>query len=110
LPFVIFGKWGYDMNNSILACISVSILLIISLSPYHGPFSPYQAFGQNSTMEIGMVKALVDDSIQSLNNKDLNGALEHLKLVDYHLGQSGNSSLVLTSRTFVQDAIQAVMN
>src|SRR5215467_15585736 len=51
-----------------------------------------QAFSQNSTMAIDTAKLLAGDAIQALNHKDLNGALEHLKLIVQELGISGNST------------------
>src|SRR5215472_695021 len=65
-----------------------------------------QAFSQNSTMAIDTAKLLAGDAIQALNHKDLNGALEHLKLIVQVLGISGNStsnsSLVSHLRTHIQ--------
>ena len=64
-----------------------------------------QAFAQNSTMVIDTAKLLAGDAIQALNHKDLNGALEHLKLIVQQLGISGsstsNSSLVSHLRTHI---------
>ena len=64
-----------------------------------------QAFAQNSTMAIDTAKLLAGDAIQALNHKDLNGGLEHLKLIVQQLGISGNStsnsSLVSQLRTHI---------
>ena len=64
-----------------------------------------QAFAQNSTMAINTAKLLAGDAIQALNHKDLNGGLEHLKLIVQQLGISGNStsnsSLVSQLRTHI---------
>jgi hypothetical protein len=64
-----------------------------------------QAFAQNSTMAINTAKLLASDAIQALNHKDLNGGLEHLKLIVQQLGISGNStsnsSLVSHLRTHI---------
>ena len=64
-----------------------------------------QAFAQNSTMAINTAKLLAGDAIQALNHKDLNGGLEHLKLIVQQLGISGNStsnsSLVSHLRTHI---------
>ena len=49
-----------------------------------------QAFAQNSTLDTA--KLLAGDAIHALNHKDLNGALEHLKLIVQELGISGNST------------------
>jgi len=48
------------------------------------------AFTQNSTLDTA--KLLAGDAIHALNHKDLNGALEHLKLIVQELGISGNST------------------
>src|SRR5262249_43734232 len=59
----------------------------------------------NSTMAIDTAKLLAGDAIQALNHKDLNGGLEHLKLIVQELGISGNSifnsSLVSHLRTHI---------
>ncbi|HYA83087.1 MAG TPA: hypothetical protein VEH06_06515 [Candidatus Bathyarchaeia archaeon] len=60
-----------------------------------------QAFAQNSTMAIDPAKLLAGDAIQALNHKDLNGGLEHLKLIVQQLGISGNSGLVSHLRTHI---------
>ena len=52
----------------------------------------HQASAQNSTMAIDAATLLAGDAIQALNHKDLNGALEHLKLIVQELGISGNST------------------
>jgi hypothetical protein len=49
-----------------------------------------QAFAQDSTIDTA--KLLAGDAIQGLNHKDLNGGLEHLKLIVQELGISGNST------------------
>ena len=64
-----------------------------------------QAFAQNSTMAMNTAKLLAGDAIQALNHKDLNGGLEHLKLIVQQLGISGNttsnSSLISHLRTHI---------
>ena len=56
-------------------------------------------------MAINTAKLLAGDAIQALNHKDLNGTLEHLKLIVQQLGISGNStsnsSLVSHLRTHI---------
>jgi hypothetical protein len=49
----------------------------------------FQVFAQNSTMPIETAKLLAGDA---LNHKDLNGGLEHLRLIVQELGISGNST------------------
>jgi hypothetical protein len=70
-----------------------------------------QAFAQNSTMAIDTAKLLAGDAIQALNHKDLNGALEHLKLIDQHFRQTlvKNSTMAIdTVKLLAGDAIQAL--
>src|SRR5215469_15352027 len=70
-----------------------------------------QAFSQNSTMAIDTAKLLAGDAIQALNHKDLNGALEHLKLIEQHLRQTlvKNSTMAIdTAKLLAGDAIQAL--
>ncbi|MGC2680304.1 MAG: hypothetical protein WA323_00455 [Candidatus Nitrosopolaris sp.] len=70
-----------------------------------------QAFAQNSTMAINTAKLLASDAIQALNHKDLNGALEHLKLIDQHFRQTlvKNSTMAInTAKLLASDAIQAL--
>ena len=52
----------------------------------------HEAFAQNSTMTMNLAKLLTNDAIQALNHKDINGALEHLRLIGQELGISGNST------------------
>ena len=70
----------------------LSSLLIISLilCPMAMP-GQHQTFAQNSTMEMNLAKLLANDAIQALNHKDINGALEHLRLIGQELGISRNS-------------------
>lgn len=58
-----------------------------------------QAFAQNSTMAINTAKLLAGDAIRAINHKDLNGGLEHLKLIVQQLGISGNSASNSTSNS-----------
>ena len=75
--------------------IPLSLLFLIVISLLIGPNSVgkptlVQAFTQNSTLDTA--KLLAGDAIHALNHKDLNGALEHLKLIVQELGISGNST------------------
>ena len=58
-----------------------------------------QAFAQDSAIDTA--KLLAGDAIQALNHKDLNGGLEHLRIIVQELGISGNSSLVSHLRTTI---------
>jgi hypothetical protein len=101
------------MNNIHLVSITLSFVLSMSLMSLIcypnsiGILSPHQAFAQNST---DIAKLLVGDAIQALKNKDVSGALEHLKLIDQDLGVSGNSIPILTSKLLVEDAMRALQN
>src|SRR5215472_6695919 len=75
--------------------IPLSLLFLIVISLLIGPNSVgkptlVHAFTQNSTIDTA--KLLAGDAIHALNHKDLNGALEHLKLIVQELGISGNST------------------
>jgi hypothetical protein len=83
------------MYNISLGSAILSSLLMISLilSPMAiGMPRQHQAFAQNSTMAMNLAKLLANDAIQALNHKDLNGGLEHLRLIGQELGTSGNST------------------
>src|SRR5215472_5307040 len=74
-----------------------------------GKPTPLRVFAQNSTIDTA--KLLAGDAIQALNHKDLNGALEHLKLIDQHFRQTlvKNSTMVIdTAKLLAGDAIQAL--
>jgi hypothetical protein len=82
------------MYNISLGSAILSSLLMISLilSPMAiGMPRQHQAFAQNSTMAMNLAKLLANDAIQALNHKDLNGGIEHLRLIGQELGTSGNS-------------------
>ncbi|MGA9150487.1 MAG: hypothetical protein WBZ36_07910 [Candidatus Nitrosopolaris sp.] len=83
------------MYNIALGSAILSSLLMISLilSPMAiGMPRQHQAFAQNSSMAMNLAKLLANDAIQALNHKDINGALEHLRLIGQELGISGNST------------------
>ena len=83
------------MYNISLGSAILSSLLMISLilSPMAiGMPRQHQAFAQNSTMTMNLAKLLANDAIQALNHKDINGAIEHLRLIGQESGISGNSA------------------
>ena len=83
------------MYNISLGSAILSSLLMISLilSPMAiGMPRQHQAFARNSTMTMNLAKLLANDAIQALNHKDINGALEHLRLIGEELGISRNST------------------
>src|SRR5262249_1248343 len=61
-----------------------------------------------STMDIDIAKLLAGDAIQALNHKDLNGGLEHLKIIVQDLGISGNSSLNSSLVSHLRTNISAI--
>jgi hypothetical protein len=81
------------MYNISLGSVILSSLLMISLilCPMAMP-GQHQTFAQNSTMTMSLAKLLANDAIQALNHKDINSALEHLRLIGQELGISGNST------------------
>ena len=82
------------MYNISLGSAILSSLLMISLilSLAIGMPRQHQAFAQNSTRTMNLAKLLANDAIQALNHKDINGALEHLRLIGQELGIIGNST------------------
>ena len=79
-------------NISLGSAILLSLLMISLISSRMAIGMPrqHQAFAQNSTMTMNIAKLLANDAIQALNHKDINGALEHLRLIGQELGISGN--------------------
>jgi hypothetical protein len=75
------------------AILSSLLMISLILSPMAiGMPRQHQAFAQNSVMTMNLAKLLTNDAIQALNHKDINGALEHLRLISQELGISGNST------------------
>src|SRR5215472_1889394 len=71
----------------------------------------HQAFAQNSIMAMNLAKLLVNDAIQALNHKDINGALENLRLIGQQFPQAfaQNSTMAMNlSKLLANDAIQAL--
>ena len=79
-------------NISLGSAILLSLLMISLISSPMAIGMPrqHQAFAQNSTRTMNLAKLLANDAIQALNHKDINGALEHLRLIGQELGTSGN--------------------
>src|SRR5215831_13750567 len=83
----------FNYFDTIRIPLSLLFLIVISLLIWPnsvGKPTLVQAFAQNSTLDTA--KLLAGDAIHALNHKDLNGALEHLKLIVQELGISGNST------------------
>jgi molybdopterin biosynthesis enzyme MoaB len=71
----------------------------------------HQAFAQNSTMTMNLAKLLTNDAIQALNHKDINGALENLRLIGQQFPQAfaQNSTMAMNlAKLLASDAIQAL--
>jgi hypothetical protein len=96
------------IHSSFLFLIVIFLLIWPNLM---GKPTVLQAFAQNSTTALNLAKLLTNDAIQALNHKDLNGALEHLKLIDQHFRQTlvKNSTMAIdTAKLLAGDAIQAL--
>ena len=102
------------MYNISLGSAILSSLLMISLilSPMAiGISRQHQAFAENSTMTMNLAKLLANDAIQALNHKDINGALEHLRLIGQQFPQAfaQNSTMTMNlAKLLANDAIQAL--
>jgi hypothetical protein len=93
--------------------ILLSLLMIsLILSPMAMGFpGQHQAFAQNSTMTMNLAKLLANNAIQALNHKDINGALEHLRLIGQQFPQAfaQNSTMTMNlAKLLANDAIQAL--
>jgi hypothetical protein len=85
--------------RSIPPCLLLVMIISLLIWPSStGKTTLHQAIAQNSTMAIYTAKLLAGDAIQALGHKDLNGALEHLKLIVQKLGIRGNSTSNLNSK------------
>jgi signal transduction histidine kinase len=61
-------------------------------------------------MAINTAKLLAGDAIQALNHKDLNGALEHLKLIDQHFRQTlVKNSLLQADKSRIAEVISNLL-
>jgi hypothetical protein len=102
------------MNNISLGSAILPSLLMISLilsAMTIGMPRQHQAFAQNSTMTMNLAKLLANDAIQALNHKDINGALENLRLIGQQFPQAfaQNSTMAMNlAKLLANDAIQAL--
>ena len=85
--------YNISLGSAILPSLLMISLILSSMAI--GMPMQHQAFAQNSTMAMNLAKLLVNDAIQALNHKDINSALEHLRLIGQELG-SGNSTSIHT--------------
>jgi hypothetical protein len=100
------------MYNISLGSVILSSLLMISLilCPMAMP-GQHQTFAQSSTMTMSLAKLLANDAIQALNHKDINSALEHLRLIGQQFPQAfaQNSTMSMSlAKLLANDAIQAL--
>src|SRR5215467_10316351 len=100
-------------NISLGSAILLSLLMISLISSPMAMGMPrqHQAFAQNSTRTMNLAKLLANDAIQALNHKDINGALEHLRLIGQQFPQAfaQNSTRTMNlAKLLANDAIQAL--
>ena len=92
------------------AILSSLLMISLILCPMAMP-GQHQAFAQNSTMTMNLAKLLTNGAIQALNHKDINGALEHLRLIGQQFPQAfaQNSTMTMNlAKLLAGDAIQAL--
>ena len=78
------------------AILSSLLMFFLIIYPMAMP-GQHQAYAQDSTMTMDLAKLLANDAIQALNHKDINGALEHLRVIA-EVGTSANSTSILASK------------
>src|SRR5215471_17351742 len=89
----------FDTTRIPSSLLFVIVVIFLLIWPNSMGKPTLQAFAQDSAIDTA--KLLAGDAIQALNHKDLNGALEHLRIIVQELGISGNSSLVSHLRTTI---------
>jgi ABC-type cobalamin/Fe3+-siderophores transport system ATPase subunit len=82
------SRFNYFDTIRIPSSLLFLVIVLLMWPNSMGKPTLLQAFAQNSTLAINTAKLLAGDAIQALNHKDLNGALEHLKLIDQHFSQT----------------------
>jgi len=85
-------------------------LISLILCPMAMP-GQHQAFAQNSTMTRNLAKILTNAAIQALDHKDINGALENLRLIGQQFPQAfvQNSTMAMNlAKLLTGDTIQAL--
>src|SRR5215469_4711727 len=101
--------YNISLGSAILPSLLMISLILSSMAI--GMPMQHQAFAQNSTMAMNLAKLLVNDAVQALNHKDINNALEHLRLIGQQLPQTyaQNSTMAMNlAKLLVNDAIQAL--
>jgi ABC-type cobalamin/Fe3+-siderophores transport system ATPase subunit len=105
------SRFNYFDTIRIPSSLLFLVIVLLMWPNSMGKPTLLQAFAQNSTLAINTAKLLAGDAIQALNHKDLNAALEHLKLIDQHFSQTlvKDSTLAInTAKLLAGDAIQAL--
>ena len=99
-------------NISLGAILSSLLMISLILSPMAiGMPTQHEAFAQNSTMTMNLAKLLTNDAIQALNHKDINAAIENLRLIGHQFPQTfaQNSTMTMNlAKLLANDAIQAL--
>jgi hypothetical protein len=101
--------YNISLRSAILSSLPM-IFLILSPMAIGMP-RQHSAFAQNSTMAMNLAKLLANDAIQALNHKDINGALENLRLIGQQYPQAfaQNSTMAMNlAKLLANDAIQAL--
>jgi hypothetical protein len=86
------------------------MIFLIIYSMANGMPRQHQAFAQSS-MTMNLAKLLTNDAIQALNHKDINGAVEHLRLIGQQFPRAfaQNSTMTMNlAKLLAGDAIQAL--
>jgi len=83
-------------NISSRGAILSSLMFFLIICPMAMP-GKHHAHAEGSTMTMDLAKLLANDAIQALNHKDINGALEHLRVIA-EVGTSANSTSILASK------------
>jgi hypothetical protein len=99
--------YNISLGSAILSSLlMISLILCLMAMP-----GQHQTFAQNSTMTMNLAKLLANDAIQALNHKDINGALENLRLIGQQFPQAfaQNSTMAMNlAKLLANDAIQAL--
>src|SRR5215467_8688833 len=101
--------YNISLGSAILSSL-LMISLILSLMAIGMP-RQHEAFAQNSTMTMNLAKLLANDAIQALNHKDINAAIENLRLIGHQFPQTfaQNSTMTMNlAKLLANDAIQAL--
>ncbi|MGA9151771.1 MAG: hypothetical protein WBZ36_14430 [Candidatus Nitrosopolaris sp.] len=99
--------YNISLRGAILSSLLMFFLIIY---PIAMP-GQHQVYAQDSTMTMDLAKLLANDAIHALNHKDINGALENLRLIGQQFPQAfaQNSTMAMDlAKLLANDAIQAL--